>query len=367
MATDGGRSQSNTSNRHQEPVQTGRQGEKTSMAITRRKLLGSAAAATALSYLGARPAQAAAEFVLKYGNDNLPAHPMNLRLKQAADGIAWGTQGRVQLQIFPGNTLGADTQMLSQLRSGALQMVSLGGNVLSTLVPVASITGMAFSFGDYDAVWKAMDGELGAMIRTAISQAGLATLDKVWDNGFRQITSSVKPIHTPEDLVGFKIRVPVSPVWTSTFVSLGASPLSLNANEMYSALQTRIADGQENSLTVIDTYKLYEVQKYCSLTNHMWEGYWPLINVPSWAKLPADLRTIVAARLNAAALAARADVAQQSTALQSQLGAKGLIFNSVDVGSFKAKLRSAHYYEYWKKRFGDAAWSVYTKAGGNPG
>ena len=91
-------------------------------------------------------------------------------------------------------------------------------------------------------------------------------MDKIWDNGFRQVTTRPKPINSPDDLRDFKLRVPVSPMLLSVFKSLGASPVSINFNELYSALQTRIVDGQENALPLISTAKLYEVEKYCSLT-----------------------------------------------------------------------------------------------------
>ena len=330
---------------------------------TRRGLLAGGAAATVLQALGVRPAKAA-EFVLKCGNDNPASHPMNLRLQEAARNIAADSQSRVDLQIFSNNTLGGDSDMLSQIRLGALQMMTLSGNVLSTLVPAAAITGIAFSFRDYNAVWRAMDGELGMMIRGAISKVGLVALPTCWDNGFRQITSSTRPIRTPADLQGFKIRIPISPVWTSTFLTLGALPISLNASEMYSALQTKVADGQENALTIIDTYKLYEVQKYCSLTNHMWEGFWMLANASSWNRLPVDLQGIVVKHLSAAAIAERADVAGRNAMLQKQLEAKGLLFNTVDQALFKSKLESAGYYQDWAKKFGKSTWSAFESAVG---
>src|SRR6266542_5495273 len=113
------------------------------------------------------------------------------------------------------------------------------------------------------------------------------------------------PINTPDDLKGFKIRVPVSPLWTSMFRAFGASPASINFSEVYSALQTKVVEGQENPLSVIDIAKLYEVQKYCSITNHMWDGFWFLANNAAYKKLPNDLQEIVAKNLNAAALNAR--------------------------------------------------------------
>ena len=207
---------------------------------------------------------------------------MNVRAKEMAAAIKAETNGRFDLQIFPNNQLGSDTDMLSQIRSGGVEFFTLSGLILATLVPAASINGIGFAFPDYDTVWKAMDGDLGAHVRGEINKAGLEVMDKIWDNGFRQTTSSSKPINGPDDFKGFKIRVPVSPLWTSMFKAFDASPASINFSEVYSALQTKIVEGQENPLAIISTAKLYEVQKYCSLTNHMWDGFWFLANRRAW-------------------------------------------------------------------------------------
>jgi len=243
------------------------------MTFTRRTVLRSAAAATAVALPVGRAFAQKAEFTYKYAN-NLPvSHPMNIRAKEMAAAILAETKGRVDIQIFPNNQLGSDTDVLSQLRSGGVEFFTLSGLILSTLVPSASISGIGFAFNDYASVWKAMDGDLGAYIRGQIAKANIVAMDRIWDNGFRQTTSSTKAITTPADFKGFKIRVPVSPLWTSMFKALDAAPTSINFAEVYSALQTKIVDGQENPLAVISTAKLYEVQKYCSMTNHMWDGF----------------------------------------------------------------------------------------------
>ncbi len=121
---------------------------------------------------------------------------------------------------------------------------------------------------------------------------------------FGQITASSRPIVTPQDLQGFKIRVPISSIYTSLFKALGAAPTSINLGEVYSALQTHICDGQENPLIVVDTTKFYEVQKYVSMTNHIWDGNWVLANGDSWASLPPDLQGIVERNFDASALGA---------------------------------------------------------------
>jgi TRAP-type transport system periplasmic protein len=322
-----------------------------------------AAGAAAAVPFGSAYAQKA-EFTYKYAN-NLPVtHPMNIRGKEMAEAIRAETRGRVDIQVFPNNQLGSDTDMLSQLRSGAIEFFTLSGLILSTLVPATSITGIGFAFANYDAVWKALDGELGAYVRAQISKAGIVPMDKIWDNGFRQITSSSKPINTADDLKGFKIRVPVSPLWTSMFKALEAAPASINFAETYSALQTKIVDGQENPLAIIQTAKLYEVQKYCSITNHMWDGFWFLANGKAWEKLPPDLRAIVAKHVNAAGEKERDDVAKLNASLQKELTDKGLVFNQAKSDTFRDKLRKAGFYQEWKGKYGNEAWALLEKSSG---
>ncbi|MBV8526135.1 MAG: TRAP transporter substrate-binding protein [Acetobacteraceae bacterium] len=209
------------------------------------------------------------------------AHPLNTRMQQAADQIKHDTEGKLEITIFPDGQLGSDPEMFSQLRSGALEFFSLSGaNVLSGMVPKGAISGVGFAFKTPEQVFSAMDGELGAYIRALIRKAGIEVLDKIWDNGFRQITTSDKPIQGPADLRNMKIRVPPGRLWVSLFQALSAAPTPISFNEVYSALQTKMVQGQENPLVVVDVAKLYEVQKFCSLTNHMWDGYWMLVTGP---------------------------------------------------------------------------------------
>jgi tripartite ATP-independent transporter DctP family solute receptor len=337
------------------------------MSFSRRTLLKASAAATVFGGIGAPfVARAAeAEFTYKYANNLPDTHPLNVRAREMSAAIKAETGGRVDIQIFPSNQLGSDTDMLSQIRSGGVEFFTLSGLILATLVPAASINGIGFAFPDYATVWKAMDGELGAYVRGEIGKANLVVMDKIWDNGFRQTTSSTRPINGPEDFKGFKIRVPVSPLWTSMFKAFDASPASINFSEVYSALQTKVVEGQENPLALISTAKLYEVQKYCSLTNHMWDGFWFLANKRAWERLPEDLRVIVAKNINAAAVKERDDTAKLNATVREELAGKGLIFNQPVVAPFRDKLRKAGFYAEWKGKYGDQAWSLLEKAVGS--
>ncbi len=328
------------------------------MSLTRRKLIqGTAAAAVSAAPVKLVFGQSA-EFTYKYANQVPLTHPVNVRAKAAADAIRQETNGRLDIQIFPSSQLGGDTEMLSQLRAGGIEFFSASGLILSTLIPNASLSGVGFAFPDYPAVWRAMDGDVGAYVRAQITKANLIVMDRIWDNGFRQVTTSTKPINEPGDLNRLKIRVPISPMWTSMFKGFDAAPTSINASEMYTALQTKVVDAQENPLAVISLFKLYEVQKYCSLTNHMWDGFWFLANRRAWERLPENIREIAAKHLNAAAVAERADVATLNSNLQQDLASKGMVFNTPDAEPFRQKLRIAGYYSEWKGKFGPEGWAV---------
>ncbi len=327
-----------------------------SKTFTRRALLGTAVAVPALTIISRRGN--AAEFSYKYATGQDPTHPVNIRAQEAIDKIREATSGRVDMKLFPANQLGSDTDLLAQVRSGGVEFFNLATSILATLVPSAGIVNTGFAFPDYAHVWGAMDGALGKYISAQITKSGLIAPSKFWDNGFRQITSSTKPIKTPEDLDGFKIRVPPAPMLTSVFKTLGAAATPINFNELYSALQTKVVEGQENPLAITASARLYEVQKYVSMTGHVWDGYVPLANRRAWGALPADVQVIVSRELDAAALAQRGDIATLSDTLRADLTTKGMTFIDVDREKFRAKLAKSTFYADWKAKFGDEAWGL---------
>jgi tripartite ATP-independent transporter DctP family solute receptor len=278
--------------------------------------------------------------------------------------VAEDTDGRIELRIFPNNQLGGEVDLLNQVRSGAVEMFVVGGLIASSVVPMAALDGVGFAFKDSAAVMKGLDGALGAQIRAALMQANLYAPATIWDYGFRQITSSVRPINAVDDIGGMKIRVPGAAAYVDLFKAVGAAPTSIQFNEVYPALQTKIVDGQENPLGTIVTSKFYEVQKYCSLSNHIWQGNWILINGRVWKGLPPKLQEILEKRLNEAGMAQRKDLAEQESAYKDTIAKSGVAFNAIDADSFRKKLSASGYYTEARKKFGEPAWKILESAAG---
>ena len=334
--------------------------------ISRRHLLaGGISAATILRW----PAKAA-EFTYKLGASSPTDHPVVSNAQKAADRIKQATNGQLEIVIYANNLLGNDSAMISQTISGAMQIYMLPLDLLSPRNPALGITGTGFAFPDDDHIFAAMDGDLGKMLRGMAEQIGIYCLDKCGTDGLRVITSRNKPIVTPDDLHGFKIRVPLAPVLVSLFRHLGASPATLNFAEVYSGLQTGVIDGQENPLILVDTAKLYEVQKYCSLTNHAWVGRYVGFNVAAWKKLPPNLQEIAQREFTAAAITERQEWATLTKDEQQKLSEMGLIFNTPDTKLFREVLAKTGFYLDIKKTvgnqpLGDQPWTMLEKYVGN--
>jgi len=334
----------------------------TSPQITRRTLLAAGAAVPLCGILTRRAS--AAEFNYKLATGQDPTHPVNTRAQEAIDRIREATSGKLDIKLFPANQLGSDTDLLTQVRNGSVEFFNLSSSILATFAPIAGIVNTGFAFPNYDAVWQGKDGELGSYIRAQIAKTPILTVSKIWDNGFRHITSSTREIRKPEDLKGFKIRVPPAPILTSLFKALDAGPAPINFNEVYSSLQTKVVDGQENPLPIIATTRLYEVQKSCSLTGHVWDGYWILGNKRAFERLPQDVREVVTREFDRSAADQRADIARLSESLRQELTAKGLQFIDVDRAPFREALGKTSFYKEWKGKFGDEAWAHLEKISG---
>jgi tripartite ATP-independent transporter DctP family solute receptor len=330
------------------------------MSVTRQGfVIGTAAAFASIGMIV--PARAA-QFELKYGNDLPAEHPINVRSVEAYGKIKKETNGNVEFKSFPASQLGSDPAMISQLRSGAVESLAMPGAFLNAIAPLASIENLAYAYPTREVVFRAMDGDLGKVIRDDITaKGGMIVLDKIWENGFREITTSTKPIRNVSDLAGLKIRVSPGKIRVDTFQSLGAAPTPIPLSELYTALQTHVIDAQENPLLLIDQQKFYEVQKYVSMSDHIWSGYWTLFNPDVWKKLGKSYQDIISREMGAAAILARNDNVNLNKSVRDKLTRRGMLFNEVDKNSFKQKLVAAGYYQRWKAEFGPTAWTALEK------
>jgi tripartite ATP-independent transporter DctP family solute receptor len=325
--------------------------------VTRRHFATGAAAALASVAFISRPARAAT-WSYRYASNLTVDHPLNVSMRQCWDAVHRESDGRLDVKIFPNSQLGGDTAVLSQLRAGAVQFFTLDGGILQGVVPVAAIQGIGFAFKNSADAFRALDGALGDYVRKEITAKGLYVHPKMWENGMRQITASSKPIRSADDLAGFTIRTPAGALWVDLFKSLGASPTPINFNETYTALQTKVVDGEENPYAIVDSAHLYEVQRYLSVTNHMWSAYHFLGNTAAWMALPPDVRAIVERNLTTYALQQRVATAERNASLADQLARRGMKINTADTESFRARLQSSGFYRKWKTTFGQTAWDL---------
>jgi tripartite ATP-independent transporter DctP family solute receptor len=303
----------------------------------------------------------ASEYRIKVGSDTPADYASNVRIKEAAGRIGARTNGRVEVNLFPNNELGGN--MLTQLHNGSLDFSLLSSQLAVPLVPIVGLTGVAYALKDSQTAFKAMDGELGAYLRGEMEKKGLVAVPTIMQGGFRQVISN-KPIKTPDDLNNFKIRVPIAPMWVSLFKALGASPTPIDFSQLYMALQTKIVDGAENIPSLLYTMHLYEIEKYLSVTNHMWDGFWIVGNRQMWARIPKDLQAIVVEEFTKSALAQRNDTIKIDAAIPGQMAKAGMTYIYPDTNPFRDKLKRAGYYADWRQKFGPQAWALLEKYAG---
>jgi tripartite ATP-independent transporter DctP family solute receptor len=323
---------------------------------------GSAAAVAGVAFIRRRAR--AAQFTWKFGIDTPVDHPINTRAVEAFGRIRKETGGQLDITSYPNSALGSDPNMLLQLRQGALEMLAYAGGILDTVVSLSSIENVAFAFPTREKALAAMDGDLGALVRKAIVDKGIMVFDKIYENGYREFTTSPHPIRNAADLQGLKLRVSPGKLRLDSFRSMGVAVTPIPPNELYTALQTHLVDGQETGVLLIETLRLYEVQRYCSLSHHMWSGYWNLVNLDKWNSLPPKFQESLRRNMNLAALKERRDTELLTGATIDKLRRQGMAINKVDVESLKAKLSAAGYYPRWKKEFGDEAWAALEKYAG---
>lgn len=194
----------------------------------------------------------------------------------------------IEIELFFGGVLGSEQDVLQGLRVGTHQ-ATLSASGVAEINPRTAIFDLPYLFESRDDVAAMMDGSAGNLLREGFAGEGME-LVALWDNGYRVITNNVRPIETPSDLEGLRIRTPNSAFRVDMFQTLGANPTPLSFSEVYSALDQGVIDGQENPANVVDSARLYEVQDYLSISNHVYLPTFLLFSEQTLASMPDDVR-----------------------------------------------------------------------------
>src|ERR1700726_1354036 len=260
---------------------------------TRRSVLSGAAAVG--SAIIVRPSRAADYKFSQYHNQ-AASGTLHKNLTAMWQAVAGETNGRVETTVYPENNKlpGGDPDALKMLIAGEIQFFTLMGGIIGTVVPVAEAQQLPFAFKSAAEAHKAIDGPLGKYIGEEMAAKGMHLFPVAgFDNGMRQVASIPRAIASPSDFAGMKIRVPPGQMMLDTFGAFGAQPVTTPANQIYDALKTGKVDAQENPLAILEGFKLYELVKYVSLTNHMWSGFNLMAHLATWQGLPDDIKTVI--------------------------------------------------------------------------
>ncbi|MDR2946257.1 MAG: DctP family TRAP transporter solute-binding subunit [Candidatus Adiutrix sp.] len=282
---------------------------------------------------------------------------------------AWGkrvnerTKGGVTVQVMGDSLLGSEAEMLESLFMGSLEMSLQSIAFQSTLHPELIIEDLPYMFATREAGYAALDGDYGAAINKIIADSGEIRNLGFIELGFRHLTNNVRPIAKPEDMKGIKLRTTNSDLRRAVFETLGAMTISMGFNELFTALQQKVVDGQETPLTTINSSSLYEVQKYLSLTGHFWTNECVLINEQVWQSLPEEWRAIMMEEMVTAVANVRARIAVEDVTLADVMRQKGMEVNEVDKAAFAEALKPL-YDKYEKEVIGKELMDLYRKYAG---
>lgn len=301
----------------------------------------------------------AAEFEMRQFHDQPAESPLHKSLVDMWAAVGTETGGRVQVRTFPENDkiAGGDPAALAMVVDGSLDFLTLNGGLIGTVVPAFYVQAMPFAFRTLAQVYTAIDGDLGDYLREEMLAKGIYAVPRgCFDNGFQQLTCATKPIRTVADLQGLKVRTPKSPIYIELFQALGATPVPTNLDELYQILKSGAAEAQTDPLAFIELFKLYEVQKYVSLTSHVWNGFNLIANLKMWQRLPADVRDVIERNAAKFVRIQRRENDALNEGLRSRLVQRGMTFNEAETGSFRARL--GPFYAHWKETVGLRTWSL---------
>lgn len=306
------------------------------------KRLSHCLAATGLALLVGTPAHAA-DTVLKLAHNGPEQHPFQAGAEAFKQVLEAETNGAVEVQIFPGEQLGPEDQTSQMVKQGTLACaVESAGGGLAPFVPEADLFNMPFIFRDTDHFYGVVDGPIGERIAGKVEENLNAVFLGWWFSGVRNAWNGERPVQTPEDLEGLKIRVMGSPVLIDTFNALGAQATPMSFGEVYTSLQQGVIDGAETDHVDLLVEKFYEVTKHVSLTGHMYLAAGLICSKDVFDGLDAETQAAIEKAAAEAAAAERAAMQTMTETALADLKAKGLEFHDVDIAPFQEKVQSVY-------------------------
>ena len=266
---------------------------------------------------------ASAETVIKVGHGAAEAFHMHRALVKFEELVEAGSNGEIDVQIFPSSQMGPDREMIEGVQTGVLEMAIPPSSFFAGWDPAFAVIELPYMYASKDIAYEVLDGDAGAGMLARVENQGLVGLGWL-ELGVRNVTNNVRPIATPEDLEGVKLRTMKVPAHVATFETLGANPTPMNFGEVYSALQQGVIDGQENPLAIITSQRFYEVQKYLSTTAHVFAVYMPVISKPFFEGLSAEHQQLVRESMASARSYQAELVAAEDTAQLEEIRAAGV-------------------------------------------
>lgn len=297
--------------------------------------------------------------ILRLGTETALGTPENQGAQKLAELVKEKSKGTLEIQIYENAKLGNMRDRNENMRMGTVDMSTSSVGFLSIYEPLVGIFDLPYLYKDKAHEMRVFDGPIGIEINQKLQAQGLRVLC-YFDAGSRHITTNRKPIYTPADLKGFRLRVPQSTPSIEGFKTLGATPMPLPFGEIYTALQQGLADGQENPVALVFHNKLYEVQKYLSLTNHQLFIQALLISEKRWRKLSPEHKKILIESAKEAQTYERNIAANDEIEILKQLAEKGMQINHVpQTNEFTLKARPLR--ELYSKRLGQQARDLFEK------
>jgi len=297
-------------------------------------------AAIAMVAIGAvSPAWAQQPIVLRIGHNTPVGTPTDVGVKHFAKLVAERSGGKITVKDYPAGQIGNEQQMIEGLQTGTIDMAGIIGATFGNVVPEYSVLGVLYVFRDADHMRKAMSGPVGAEMAAALEKkSGIHVIDGAWYYGTRQLTSN-KPVKTPADMVGMKVRVVPVPIFQASWRAVGATPTPVDFKELFTALQTGAVDAQENPLATTKGGGIQLVNKYLSLTDHTVANVVIAMSDDTWKRLTPDQRDLITKAIHESAAINDAATVKSEQDILAEFKASGVTVVMPDKAAFKEKVK----------------------------